>query len=98
MFSGLKEEHTSWATIVQNASQKNAKPPESSIITAQLLDKAWILSIFLVGIDKSIALFGKSGKQKFSPGISSNAGPSTKQSIPRGKLISKNARYDKTTA
>ena len=98
LFSGLGEEHTSWATTVQNASRKDAKSPEFSIITAKLLDEAWILSKSLGKTDTSIALFGKSGKQKFSPGIFSNAAPSTKGSMPRGEPISKKAGYDKATA
>lgn len=82
LFSGLREEHTSWATIVQNASQKDIKPLEFSTITTQLLDKARILLKSLSGTDSFIALFDKSKKQKFSLGISSNANLLTKRFMP----------------
>ena len=82
LLNGLGEKYTSWATTVQNASRKDAEPPELTITTIQLLNEAQILSKALGGIDTSIALFDKSRKQKFSFSISSNAGPSTKQSMP----------------
>lgn len=83
LFSGLGDKHTSWATTVQNASRKDAEPPEFSTITAQLLDKSRILLKSLGGTDTTIALFGKqSSKRKFNSAIFSNAGLFTKQISP----------------
>ena len=98
LFGGLGEEHTSWVITMQNVSQKDTKPLEFSIIIAQLLDETRILSKSLGRTDTSIALFGKSEKQKFSLGISSNVSFSIKQFMPRGKPTSKKTGYDKATA
>ncbi len=99
LFSGLRNEHTSSATTVQNASRKDAEPPEFSTITAQLLDESRIFAKSSAGTDTTIALIGKQfGKRKFSSIISSNPGPSTKRSSPRSKTNSRKAGYNKATA
>lgn len=98
LFSRLGEELTSWATTVGNASQKDTELPEFSTITAQLLNESRILSKSFGGTDTFIVLFGKSGKQKFSSSMSSNAGLLTKRSTPRTDSNSKKASYNKTTA
>lgn len=99
LFSGLGDKHTSWATTVRNASQKDAEPPEFSTITAQLLDESWILAKSSAGTDTTIALIGKQfGKQKFSSTISSNLGPSTKRSSFCIETNPKKSGYNKATA
>ena len=99
LFSGLGDEHTSWATTVRNTSRKDAEPPQFTTITAQLLDESRILAKSSAGTNTTTALFGKqSGKQKFSSTISSNAGPSTKRLSHHSETNSKKAGYNKSTA
>lgn len=99
LFSGLRDEHASWATTVRNISRKDAEPPQFDAITAQLLDESRILANSSAGTDTIIALFGKqSSERKFNPTISSNTGPFTKRSGPRSETNSKKAGYDKATA
>ncbi|MCJ1348207.1 hypothetical protein MMC31_006438 [Peltigera leucophlebia] len=96
---GRKLDNWILAITVQNASRKDAEPPEFSSITAQLPDESRILAKSSAGTDATIALFGKqSGKRKFSSTISSNAGPSTKRSSPHSDTNSKKAGYNKATA
>ncbi len=99
LFSGLGDEHTSWATTVQNLSRKDVEPFEFSTITTQLLHKSRILAKSSAGTDTKNTLIGKQfGKRKFSSTISSNPGLSTKRSSPCSKTNTRKARYKKAKA
>ena len=59
LFNGLGDEHTGWATTVQNVFRKETEPPEFSIITAQPLNESQILPKSSAGTDTTIGLIGK---------------------------------------
>ena len=59
LFNGLGDEHTGWATTVQNAFRKETELPEFSNITAQFLNESQILPKSSPGTDTTISLIGK---------------------------------------
>ena len=63
LFSGLGDEHSTWATSFRNASHKEPDPPFLNIVTAQLLDESRLIS--KPGTSQSgMALFGSTSKKR----------------------------------
>lgn len=63
LFSGFGNEHSTWATLFCNASQKEADPPLLNIVTLQLLDKSRLITKPR-NTQSNIALFGLVSKKR----------------------------------
>lgn len=72
LFSGLGDEHSTWATLFCNASRKEADAPLLNIVTSLLLDKFQLIS--KPGNIQSMALFGStSRKHRFNSSFSTHS-------------------------